>query len=154
MIHASGIEMLLFRLAAVPAINMSNIDPIMFDIHLDTRMEWISPADVARAIVNGITRINTRGRTLLIGGGKEFQLYYRDFVGRILETIGIGRLPDNAYGQAPFYTDWLDTDEKQRRVTYQDWLKELPVMIGPAKIGAVKALRPFIYPWLLNKSPY
>ncbi len=38
--------------------------------------------------------------------------------------------------------------------THTDWLKELPAMIGPAKIGAVKALRPFIRLWLLNKSPY
>ncbi len=159
LIHKSSIETLILRLAAVPAINMSNMDPIMFDIRLDTRMEWVHPADVARAIVNGITRNNAWGKTLLVGGGKECQLLYRDFMGGILETIGIGMFPDYAYGQASFYTDWLDTAETQRlldfqRITYQEWLKEIPDMIGPGKIGAVKALRPFIRLWLLNKSPY
>ena len=157
-IHQSGIDAIILRLTATPAVNMNNMSPIIFEIPLDTRMEYVHPLDVARAIANSISCNNGWGRTLLIGGGKECQMLYRDFMGGIMKTLGIGTLPDIAFGKTPFYTDWLDTDLSQQllqfqQFTYKDLLRELLEMFG-SKLIFLKLLRPFIRLWLLRKSPY
>jgi nucleoside-diphosphate-sugar epimerase len=157
-IHDSGLDAIIFRLTAVPPINTSKMDPMMFEIPLDTRMEYVNPGDVARAIANGIECDEAWGRTFLIGGGKECQMYYRDFLGGILRAVGIGPLPEAAFGKASFYTDWLDTTESQallkyQQVTYQDWQKELVKSMG-AKVIFAKLFRPLIRRSLLKTSPY
>lgn len=85
-------------------------------------------------------------------------MYYRDFIGGILSAVGIGPLPDAAFGKAPFYTDWLDTTESQamlnyQQVTYKDWQQELVKTLG-AKVKFVKIFRPFVRRSILNTSPY
>ncbi len=158
LIHKSGIETIVLRLAATPAVNMNNVDPIMFDIRLDTRMEYVHPTDVARAISNAISCEEAWGQTFLIGGGKECQLMYRDFINGIFEVLGIGSMPDYAFGKNPFYTDWLDTEASQRllqfqEINYQDWTEEIVNILG-AKVFLIKIMRPIVRLWLLSKSPY
>ncbi|OLS15564.1 MAG: 3-beta hydroxysteroid dehydrogenase/isomerase family [Promethearchaeota archaeon CR_4] len=84
---------------------------MMFTIRLATRMEFVHPDDVARAIGNAITCDEVWGNTYLVGGGKDCQILFRDFFNGIMNTVGIGLLPDSAFGNAPFYTDWQDTEE-------------------------------------------
>ncbi|HME55007.1 MAG TPA: NAD(P)-dependent oxidoreductase [Candidatus Lokiarchaeia archaeon] len=157
-IRDSGLEAIVFRLSATPPINTSKMDPMMFEIRLDARMEYLHPADVARAIANGIVCDEAWGRTFLIGGGNECQLYYRDFIGGILSAIGIGPLPEAAFGKAPFYTDWLDTTESQamlnyQQITYKKWQQELVKTLG-LKVKFAKLFRPLVRWSILNTSPY
>lgn len=35
------------------------------------------------------------------------------------EALGIGRLPDAAFGREPYYTDWLDTSKSQSLLGHQ-----------------------------------
>jgi nucleoside-diphosphate-sugar epimerase len=137
---------------------MTKMDPMMFAINLNTRMEFVHPADVARAIVNAIECEKAWGETYLVGGGKKCQIYYRDFIGGILNAVGIGALPEIAFGSKPFYTDWLDTRESQRLLNYQqltfdDWLLEVRKALG-LKAYLAKMFRPFARRSLLNSSPY
>ncbi|HMF30946.1 MAG TPA: NAD(P)-dependent oxidoreductase [Candidatus Lokiarchaeia archaeon] len=158
MIHDSGLDAVIFRLAATPPMNLGGMDPMMFEIRLDTRMEYLHPADVGLAIANAVESEEAWGNTYLIGAGKSSQLLYRDFLGGILNALGVGMLPDAAFGTAPFYTDWLDTSESQRvlnfqKHTYEDYIKEIKKKLG-IKAYLAKAFRPFVRKAILKASPY
>jgi nucleoside-diphosphate-sugar epimerase len=159
MIHQSSIPFVICRLAAASPVELSNFDPIMFDIPLNTRIEFVHPRDVALALVNAISCEAVIGKTLLIGGGPSCQMFYRDFVSRILDAFGVGKLPEKAFQTSGhFYTDWLDTRESQKLLQYQNtsfesYAQELGHRMRHLHI-IIESLRNFIRPWLLSKSPY
>ncbi len=158
LVRNSKLDWVVFRLGNAPPIKMGNMDPMMFQIALDTRMEFVHPADVAKAIANAAPRTDISGKIFLIGGGgKACQIRYKDFVGGLLDTIGIGAMPDAAFGSKHFYTDWLDTEESQRlfqyqSLTFEDWLRQVKQAFGAKKIF-IKMLRPLIRKMLLKTSP-
>jgi len=41
----------------------------------------------------------------------------------MMEVMGVGRLPEEAFGSEPAYMDWLDTEESQRLLQYQPYYK-------------------------------
>ncbi len=163
LIQKSSIQYVIFRLAAAMSINLSGmslnkLDPMMFEINPDTRMEYLHPPDVGLAIANAIVSEEAWGHIYLIGGGKNCQFTYRDFNGGILDTVGIGRFPDEAYGKKPYDTDWLDTEESQRVLKYQrgnweDYKRELKKIMG-FKATLAKVFRPMIRKTILKNSPY
>lgn len=59
------------------------------------------------------------GKVLLIGGGPCCQYLYREITEKVLEGMGVGMLPDEAFATTPFPTDWLDSAESQRLLQYQ-----------------------------------
>ena len=127
MIKKTEIDWTILRLGAVPYINLKSFDPVMFDISLNSRIEFVHGDDVAIALSNCSEMIfssdkSVLHKTFLIGGGKEngCQLYYRDFIEGILDSFGIRPLPDKAFGKNPFYTDWMDTTESQEILHYQN----------------------------------
>ena len=98
------------------------------------------------------------GKILLIGGGSSSQLYYRDFMGRMMDAMGIGMLPESAFGSKAAMTDWLDTTESQSLLNYQqhtfeDFVGEIASLLG-YKRYLVPLFRPLIRWWVLQKSPY
>ncbi|OLS12714.1 MAG: 3-beta hydroxysteroid dehydrogenase/isomerase family [Promethearchaeota archaeon CR_4] len=156
-IHKSSLKWIIFRLGNAPSSKAMDSDPMMFQIRVDTRMEFVHPADVARAIANAITCDEAWEKTFNLGGGKRCQLLYKDFIGGILETVGIGKMPDAAFGSNHFYTDWLDTEESERLLKYQqlefkDYLQELSKAMGSKKIF-IRMLRPLIRKKILKASP-
>jgi hypothetical protein len=131
----------------------------MFEISLDTRMETMHPADGALAVVNAISHPDLwTGRTLLIGGGKNCQITYRDFFSRLLRAMGIGMLPEEAFTQEEYVTDWLDTEESQRLLQYQRHNFDQIVAEIAALLGWKRYLVPFASPFvrrtILKTSPY
>lgn len=159
MIRASGLTWVILRFAAAVPLNVgSDIDPIMFDIALDTRIEFVHTRDVGLAVVNAAESKDAWGETLIIGGGKKCQMSYREFVGKALEKMGVGMLPDEAFGPVPFHTDWYDTEESERllkfqRHTYDDFLREMAALLGFKRYLA-RVFRPLARRMLLSKSPY
>ena len=113
MVRASGLDWVIFRLAATLPLAIQ-LDPGMFDVPLENRMEFVYTRDVGLAIANGVGSEDVWGRVLLIGGGARCQYTYREIVRRILEAMGVGMLPEQAFGSVPFCTDWLDTSESHR----------------------------------------
>jgi UDP-glucose 4-epimerase len=154
MITESGLEWSILRLVAVP--RAGQIDPVMFDIPLVNRIEFVHPRDVGLAIANAVSCDGIWGKIMLIGGGEGRQLLYRDYITGLMEGAGVGMLPDEAFGNTPFYTDWMDTTESQRLLKYQryffdDYVNELPRELG-YQYRMIKAFRPVIRRWLLSKS--
>jgi len=157
MVRDSGLEWAIFRLAATLPLAMK-LDPGMFDVPLDNRMEFVHTRDVGLAIANGISSEEIWGKILLIGGGPRCQHTYREIAGQVLEALGVGTLPEEAYGSMPFCVDWLDTAESQRLLNYQrrdlgDYVQEMLALMGYRR-HLIRLFRPLVRHWLLGESPY
>jgi nucleoside-diphosphate-sugar epimerase len=154
----SGLGWCVMRFAVVPPISIAGVTPKMFAFPFKTRIEFLDPRDAGLAMANGAASNAIWGKTLLIGGGKESQIFYGDFIGRMMEAMGVGRLPEEAFGADASYTDWLDTSESQRLLNYQQhsfetFAKELPKMMGPVRF-VVPLVRPIAMWYVLRQSPY
>jgi UDP-glucose 4-epimerase len=157
MVQASGLEWAIIRLsAALPlAIKM---DPGMFDVPLDNRIEFVHTRDVGLAIANAVSSQDIWGKLLLIGGGYRCQYHYRDIAQRVLDAMGVGMLPKEAFSSTPFPTDWVDTTESQRLLKYQrrdlgDYIQEMRALLGYRR-HVIQLFRPIVRRWLLRKSSY
>ncbi len=158
MLRESGLEWSIFRFADVPPLALRSPHPIMFEIPLNNRIEVIHPYDAALAIANGIRNPEIWGKIWLIGGGKGCQIYYRDYLGRMLEVMGLGTLPEEAFTHKPYCTDWLDTEASQHLLTYQHSTFD-DIIADIAKIAGIRRylalpVRFFAQKWLLSMSPY
>ncbi|HLI68692.1 MAG TPA: NAD(P)-dependent oxidoreductase [Ktedonobacteraceae bacterium] len=158
MLKSSGLEWSIFRFSDVPPLALRSPHPIMFEIPLNTRFEMVHPYDAALAIANGIRSEEIWGRIWLIGGGKSCQVYYRDYLNRMLDLMGIGSLPAEAFTTKPYCTDWLDTEDSQHLLAYQRYTFD-DILAGLARIARFQRLlaRPsrfFVRRWMLNMSPY
>lgn len=157
LIQASGLTWAIFRLSAALPFAI-HLDPGMFDVPLDNRMEFVHSRDVALAIAHAVGNENVWGRLLLIGGGSRCQYYFRDLAERILDAVGVGMLPEEAFSTTPFATDWVDTTISQRLLDYQrhdlgDYIREMKRALGFRRY-LVRLFRPLVRRWLLSKSPY
>jgi nucleoside-diphosphate-sugar epimerase len=156
LVRESGLDWTIFRLAAALPVRLI-FDPGMFDVGLDNRIEFVHTRDVGLAITNAMEIEEAWGRTWHIGGGPACQIYQRELVQEILEVVGLGMLPEEAFPSEPYPTDWLDTLESQQvlhyqRYTLQDYLQDLKSKLG-FKRYFVRMFRPVIRAVLLSKSP-
>ncbi len=159
LVRSSGIEWVIARFGVVPPLAIgSKFDPVLFEIPLDARIEFVHTRDVGLALANAAGCNSCAGKILLIGGGKKCQLYQKEFISRFLETNGIGMLPEGAFSKNPYYTDWMDTLESQQLLQYQtrtfdDYLSEIKKTIGFRR-NIIRLLSPVIKKSLVSKSPY
>lgn len=123
MLRASRLRWLILRLGVVLEPGARSADPealrMVFDQALDNRMEYVHPADVARAQVHALACPEAWGKVLLIGGGPSCQIRQRDLFEALFASLGLGEVPATAFGEQAFYTDWMDTEESQRLLRYQ-----------------------------------
>jgi nucleoside-diphosphate-sugar epimerase len=158
MIRASGLDWCIFRLAATLPLAIK-LDPGMFDVPLDNRIEFVHTRDVGRAIAAAVNHPEVWGKVLLIGGGPGCQFRYGDMVGRILSAMGVGALPAAAYTTLPFATDWLDTRESQRLLGFQTrglehYLHDMTRLLGFRRVF-IRVFQPLVRRTLLERSaPY
>ena len=160
LLQESGLDWCVFRFAVVPPMKLSGVEelPKMFDFPLEMRIEFLHPSDAGLALANAVSSEEVWGKLLLIGGGSSGQLYYRDFIGRMMEAMGIGMLPDRAFGSKAAYNDWLDTSESQKLLNYQqhtfdEFVQEIALSLG-FKRYIIPLFRPLARRWMLGKSPY
>jgi nucleoside-diphosphate-sugar epimerase len=158
MLRESGLTFCILRLNAVMPLKLGQMDPIMFELALDSEVEYVHTRDVGLAFANAVDCPDVWGKTFFIGGGPTCRFLYREFFTKFLDTMGIGMLPEEAYGTTPFYTCWMDTDEGQRLLAYQrynydDYMQEIARLVGWRKPFII-AFRPFIRRWILSMSPY
>jgi UDP-glucose 4-epimerase len=158
-IRESGVRHTILRFGAVLYIDALNmLSPLMFEVPLTDRIEFVHTYDVGLALANAIERDDIDGKILLIGGGKRCQLYQREIMSKPFEALGIGMLPESAFGSTPFHTDWLDTTESQallqyQRFTFDDYVQDVLKGLGYRRYF-IPPLRPIIRYFLLRGSPY
>jgi nucleoside-diphosphate-sugar epimerase len=156
-VKTSGLKWAILRLSATLPLAMK-LDSGMFDVPLDNRMEFTHTQDVGLAMANAVSSNNIWRKILLIGGGPRCQYYYREIAQRILDVMGVGMLPEEAFGSTQFCTDWVDTTESQRLLRYQrrdlgDYVEEMKALLG-FRLHLIRLFRPLVRRWLLSKSPY
>jgi len=158
MVRESGLTWAIFRFADVPLIGLRSAHPIMYEIGLDNRMEVVHHADAGLAVTNALSCDQVWGQVMLIGGGPDCQVTYREYVSRILKAMGLEMPPEKAFSGKEYRTDWLDTEESQRLLTYQrhtfdDIVHEIAGMLG-ARRFVLPLIRPLIQRSMLKLSPY
>ncbi len=157
MVRGAGLPWAILRLSATLPLRL-HLDPGMFDVPLSNRMEFTHTRDVAVAIANALETDQVWGQLWLIGGGLRCQYTYREIVSRGLVAMGVGMLPEEAFGTVPFATDWVDTVESQRMLNYQerdldDYLQEMKATLGFRRHLA-RMFRHLVRHWLLGKSEH
>ena len=160
LVKESGLDWAIFRFAVVPPMSLGGVEelPKMFDFPLDMRIEFVHPRDAGLALANAVSSKDVWGKILLIGGGPSSQLYYGDFMERMMNAMRIGMLPEKAFGSKAAMSDWLDTKESQSLLNYQqhtfeDFVQEIASLLG-YKRYLVPLFRPLVRRWVLQKSPY
>ena len=135
----------IFRFAAALPFSLK-LDPAMFEIRLDNRMEYVHNRDVGLALANAVDSSEIWGKILHIGGGRRCQYLYRQIVAKVMDGVGVGMLPDEAFSQRPFSTDWIDTEESQRllhfqRYTLDDYIRESSAKLGIRRFDSLRQRR-------------
>jgi nucleoside-diphosphate-sugar epimerase len=158
LIRESGLTWCIFRLADVPILGVRDPHPIMFEIGLDNRIESLHAEDAGLAIANALETPQVWGRILFVGGGSSCQLTYREYLTRLLAAMGVDPLPDEAFSDAVYATDWIDTAESEALLHYQrhdfadiaeaiaaslGWKRRLVPLAGPLARHAILRLSPY-----------
>lgn len=153
----------ILRLGAVtPNYAPWNIPPLLFEIPLNQRIEVVHTLDVGLACANAVDA-PVEGKVLHIGGGKRCQMLQREFLLKMLGAMGISMLPDEAFKVATnkedwYHLDWMDTEEAQRLLKYQqhsleDFTREFKKKIRFQRF-LVTLFKPIVKSIILSKSPY
>ncbi|WP_207229228.1 NAD-dependent epimerase/dehydratase family protein [Ktedonosporobacter rubrisoli] len=161
MVKSAGLDWAIFRFCDMPPILRAHKPhPIMFEIALETRFEMLHPADAALAIANGIAG-PIWGETWLIGGGPRCQIRYRDYVQTMMERMCVGKLPESAFSQQQYCTDWLESEASEallhyQRHSFEEMLEEMLKHNDPGLLISLSMplLRPFVRRSILKLSPY
>jgi nucleoside-diphosphate-sugar epimerase len=121
LIKESGIDYLILRLTSIMYFDFEVSDlKRMFTVPLNNRVEFCHPDDLAIAVLNAIKNFDhTKGNTLVISGGPEQRMLYRDMVGNIIGVMGLPLPPASKFTQEPYYLDWYDTTKSQELLKYQ-----------------------------------
>ncbi|PKM64039.1 MAG: NAD(P)-dependent oxidoreductase [Firmicutes bacterium HGW-Firmicutes-20] len=126
MIIESGIEYTIFRLTAI--MDTPRIDPLMFHMPLDTKIEIASARDTARAFVSGLKKFEQlRGRIFNLGGGESCRCTYRDLLKSCFTIYGLNYkyLDEKAFADRNFHCGYyIDGDELNEIISFrQDTLE-------------------------------
>ena len=166
LVRESGIPWTILRFGVVPSLQESwlesEMDSTIFKIPLVQRLEFVHTRDVGIAAANAISE-DCNFKTLLIGGGEDCRMTYREFLTTTLDAMGIGMLPDSAFitpkcMEDYFHTDWMDTEEAQRLLDFQrrdlhDYANELRAELGFRRY-LIWLFKPIARRRMLEMSPY
>jgi UDP-glucose 4-epimerase len=131
-IKQSGIDFVILRLTATPYLKVGIKDfKQMFSIPLNNRVEFCHPFNVALAVGNAIKNFKSvNGKTLIISGGSNQRMLYKDMIGGILGVFGLPLPPERKFAKEPYCLDWYDTSESERLLhfqsyTFTDYIKDV-----------------------------
>jgi len=121
LIKEAGIDYVILRLTATmyPIFEVSDLKR-MLTVPLDNRVEFCHLENTALAILNAVRTFNTvKGHTLVISGGSEQRMLYKDMIGAILKVLGLPLPPVRKFTRHPYYLDWYYTSKSQQLLNYQ-----------------------------------
>ncbi|HUT82316.1 MAG TPA: NAD(P)-dependent oxidoreductase [Candidatus Bathyarchaeia archaeon] len=157
-IRNSGVEYIIYRLSYIPNAEKMSLTPLMFRMPLDTPIEFTHTKDTGLALANTVDNKDMWNNIYNLGGGKSCQLYYREFLEKMLPLMGVGMLPEEAFSKEPFHCCFYDTTDLQKKLKFQehDMKSLLDDMVANTKAARVfaKIFKPIVRPFLLMLSPY
>jgi len=159
-IRSSGIEWSIFRLTYIVSTDKLHMDPLMFEMPLDTCIEICDTRDVGLALVNAIETNEVWGEIFHIAGGEQCRITYREYLTEMLDIFGMGInvFPEQAFSTKGFHCGFLTTDRSQTLLNYQkhtidDYFFEVRKKVAFSRFWNM-LFRPFAKKYLLNKSHY
>ncbi len=162
LLRASGLDFAILRLSFVAWAKWLPLDPLLFSVPPETRLEIIHTEDAGRAFAAAAARPAASGGTFDIGGGALCRTSFRAYIDRMFRYFGLGDssfLPESAFAPGGFHCGWYeDSDEAERllgfrRKTLEDYYEE--VRWETRFIRPLAALAgPAVRRWLLGLSPF
>ncbi len=161
LIKNSSLDWAIFRLTYIVSLNKLQIDPLMFEMPLDTCIEICDTKDVGLALTNAVESKEIWGQILHIAGGERCQISYREYLKEMLDIFGIGfdELPEEAFRRdRGFHCGFMTTDKSQALLNYQrynldDYFNAVRKKVAISRFFTMM-FKPIAQKYLLNKSHY
>ncbi|MFX0081091.1 MAG: NAD-dependent epimerase/dehydratase family protein [Candidatus Hodarchaeota archaeon] len=160
LIKNSGLEWVICRLTYIVSINKLQLDPLMFEMPLNTCIEICDTKDVGFALAKAVENKEIWGEILHIAGGPKCRISYREYLREMLDIFGIGadELPSEAFSTKGFHCGFMTTDKSQALLQYQrhtidDHFNAVRKKVAVSRIFMIM-VRPFARKYLLSKSHY
>lgn len=161
MIQGSPIDYTIFRLSAT--MDIPKLDPLLFHMPLDTKLEITSARDAARAFVKAINyKAELNKKVFNLGGGIRCRTTYRSFLKECFEIYGLNYkyLKEKNFAKGNFHCGYYEDGDILNNIlsfrhdtltTYYKYLKE---NINPYRYTTTKILSIFIIKYLNFKSDF
>lgn len=160
-LRKSSLKWIILRLSYIVWKKKIAMDPLMFRMPLDTRLELCHTEDAGLAFAHATRREEAAGTTFNIGGGPACRTTYRDYLNRMLSLFGLGGLrgiPERAFSTKGYHCGFMDSEIAQRELSFQrrdaeDYFREVRREAGGMRVW----LR--LFSWaakrvILRGSPY
>ncbi|MEA2070331.1 MAG: NAD(P)-dependent oxidoreductase [Asgard group archaeon] len=157
-IRKSNLIWSIFRLSYIPNIETMKLTPLMFQMPLDTPLEFTHTRDCGIALANAIEQKEIWNNVWNLGGGEKCQLSYKEFLERMLPAMGLEMLPKEAFSTSLFHCCYYTKTELTDSLNYQnktieDLISEM-VSNNSIKRFLAKIFKPLVLKFMLSKSPY
>ena len=136
------------------------LDPLMFEMPLDTCIEICDTQDVGLALVNALHTPNIAQRIFHISGGPTCRTTFGEYLTEMFTIFGLGTtgIPAIAFSQNDFHCGWMDTTRSQNLFHYQrtslgSYYNAVRKKIR-GKNWLIRLVRPIALRIVLNRSPY
>lgn len=161
LIRNSNLEWVIFRLTYIVSLNKLQMDPLMFEMPLDTCIEICDTKDVGLALTNAVENKDIWGNILHIAGGERCRISYREYLKEMLGIFGIGfeELPEEAFRrERGFHCGFMTTKKSQELLNYQRYTLDDYFSAVRKKVAIIRffniVFKPIMQKYLLNKSHY
>ncbi len=128
----SKLDWTVFRLSYITALDALKMNPLMFEMPLDTKLEICDPNDVALAIANGLERDDLSKEIFNIAGGNKCRTTYKEYLENMMRLFGMGgALPEEAFSSDEFHCGWMLDSERANQIldfqtrTLKDYYKKV-----------------------------
>ncbi|MFX1420332.1 MAG: NAD-dependent epimerase/dehydratase family protein [Promethearchaeota archaeon] len=161
LIKNSSLDWAIFRLTYIVSLDKLKMDPLMFEMPLDTCIEICDTKDVGLALANAVENKEIWGNIMHIAGGERCRISFREYLNEMLEIFGIGfeQLPEEAFRQnRGFHCGFMTTNKSQALLNYQrytldDYFNAVRKKVAVSRFFMMM-IRPIARKYLLNKSQY
>lgn len=160
MITESSIPFTINRLTYIVSPSKIKMDPIMFHMPLETKIEICHTKDIGLALTNALETEDSIDKIFNLAGGESCRTDFEEYLNNMTEMFGLGRhfLPKSAFSTENFHCGWMDTEESQEVLRFQRHSLD-------DYFGEVKAKYQFVKPFasmvknsvkkvLLKQSPF
>ncbi len=159
-VRASALKWTIPRLTYIVSPDKLAMDPIMFDMPLETSLELCRAEDAAAALVEVLYTDALYGRIWHLAGGEACRMSYRAYLNRMMRAFGLGDWipPDEAFGTRGFHCGYMDTDSSGPLLDYQkrtgeDFFRDVSRRYR-LKRFFTRLVRPAARWYVLARSPY
>ena len=159
-LRGSSLDWTVFRLTGIVSPDKLKLDPLMFDMPLETNVEWCTAEDAGAALARAVDRPETSGQVFHLAGGAKCRSTFRDFLNRQLAIMGLGSgcLPPRAFSNGAFHCGNMETEQAQALLQFQNHSLEDYYAAVEKRVRwrrpIVRLLRRPIRAYLLSRSPY